>query len=236
MIGSTCRTRGSRPWLKQWAGLGLALLACGCQTPADKKGPFFSDSQRAEDDFDRAEDRPPSAKTLYAMSRILAAQGKDEQCEYVLVRVMKMQPNFMPPYVELAELHLRHRRVDQAVAVLLAALTIAPDDAVLHNDVGMCRMVQGNYAEALHEFTLAAATAPQDARYRANMAVALGVAGRYDESLALYQQIVPPSDAHHNLSVLCEARNDTDRADQERLLAGITGSADSGEPERPAAQ
>lgn len=231
MIDSTCSIGRPYPW--RCAGLGLAfcLLACGCKNLGAPAGPVYSDPQDTADAFDRASDQPPTAKTLYAMSKILAAQGKDPQCEYVLTRVIRMKPRFMRAYVELAELHLRHRRLDQAVAVLRGALAIDDDDAVLLNNLGMCRMVQGNYVDALQQFTLAAAAAPQDARYRANMAAALGVAGRYDESLALYQQIVPPADAHHNLSVLCEARNDSQRADQERLLAGITGSAGSNPPD-----
>lgn len=226
------RSNSSR-WLGTWAVVGWCVLVAGCQT-AEDKGPFYSDRQEELDSFDKAANQPPTAKTLYAMARILSVQGKDQQCNYVLTRVIGMQPRFLPAYVELAELHLRHRRVDRAVAVLKSALVVAPHDAVLHNDIGMCRMVQHNYSEALNEFTLAAAVAPQDARYRANMAASLGVAGRYDEALALYRQIVPPADAHYNLSVLCEARNDPDRADQERLLAGITGPTGLGEPDEPA--
>ena len=56
--------------------IGLALLAACNTTPSDV-------GEGAVDDFDVGGDRPPSVRTLHAMSRVLAAQGRDGQCELV---------------------------------------------------------------------------------------------------------------------------------------------------------
>jgi hypothetical protein len=48
---------------------------------------------------------------------------------------------------------------------------------------------------------------PENVKYRANMAVALGLMGRDEESLSLFNQILPEDQAKHNLSVLQEARS-----------------------------
>ena len=119
----------------------------------------------------------------------------------------------------LAELYLRADRPDSAIEVLKAGVAVAPEDAVLRNNLGMCRLMQGRYEEALDDFTAAAAGVPKDARARANMAVALGMLGRLDESLAVYLQLVPEADAHHTLAVLCDARKDWQRAEQEYAIA-----------------
>jgi Flp pilus assembly protein TadD len=119
----------------------------------------------------------------------------------------------------LSELYLRNDRPDSAVEVLKAGVAIAPEDAVLLNNLGMCRLMQARYEEALDHFTAAAAGVPKDVRARANMAVALGMLGRLDESLAIYQQLMSDSDAHYNLGVLCEARKDWTRAEQEYAIA-----------------
>jgi Flp pilus assembly protein TadD len=50
---------------------------------------------------------------------------------------------------------------------------------------------------------------PENAKYRANMAVALGLMGRYEESLSLFKQVLPKDQANHNLSVLREAEGTT---------------------------
>jgi len=83
---------------------------------------------------------------------------------------------------------------------------------------------------------MAAAAGPDNTRYRANVALALGMSGRYDECLAAYEQILHPADAHYNLAVICDSRNDTERAVAEyaralRLRApdGTTVSDESAE-------
>ena len=49
--------------------------------------------------------------------------------------------------------------------------------------------------------------------------MALGMLGRYEEALAVYEQVVLPARAHYNVAVLAEARNDTDRAEVEYAIA-----------------
>jgi Flp pilus assembly protein TadD len=87
------------------------------------------------------------------------------------------------------------------------------------NNLGMCWLMRGDYAKASEEFTRACGLAPQNARYRSNLAVALGMMGRYDESLALFAQVVPAGTAHYNLYVICQARKDPSRASREYALA-----------------
>src|SRR5204862_6779098 len=94
-------------------------------------------------------------------------------------------------------------------------LKISGKEPILHNDIGMCLVMKKNFAGALDRFTMAAAIAPHDARFRSNMAMAVGMLGRYEESLALYLQVLAPADAHFNLGVVCEARKDGPRAEQE---------------------
>jgi len=202
-----------------WRGFaGLALVGLvACQMPDKKAGSEDASSEPTNE-------REPSAETMYSMSRILSSRGKDSESEVVLTKLIADHPRFMPAYEDLSELYLRNHRTDSAVEVLKAGIAIAPEDAVLLNNLGMCRLMQGRYEEALESLTAAAAGVPKDARARANMAVALGMLGRYDEALAIYLQLVPEGDAHYNLAVLCEARKDMQRAGQEYAIAESLGS------------
>ena len=85
----------------------------------------------------------------------------------------------------------------------------------------MCYLLQGNYALAADEFARAAAIAPRDSRVIANQALAAGMLGNYDEALELYTRIMPPQDAHYNLAIVCEARDDHERAAMEHELAQL---------------
>jgi tetratricopeptide (TPR) repeat protein len=184
--------------------MGVALAGCFSATPPQQA-----------DEFRQSGDRPPSPRTLYSMARVLVAQGRDDQARYIVTRILHDQPDFIPAYCLMAEIQMRARHVDEAIETLSDGLKIAPREAVLQNDIGMCRVMKKQYLLALQQFTDATALTPGDSRYRGNMAMALGMLGRYEESLVLYTQIMPQADAHYNLGVLCEARQDTARATQE---------------------
>lgn len=185
--------------------------------------------------------RPPSAQTLYSLAKILAAQGKDAECQLVLVRCVTDHPNFMPAYCDLAELHVRNNQVGEAIVTLRTGLAVSPDDSVLMNNLGMCWLLRGDYQEALTQFTNAAAAANNDVRYRANMAAALGMLGRYDEAEALFGQILSQEDVKHNLAIIREARGegqasagDTPTAPQEPAVDGAEDQTLSVAPAIPA--
>lgn len=182
------------------------VLGCGAEAPKP------SYSSRNDSDFLAGANRPPTARTYYSMAKILATQGKDDQCRFILWRLINDYPDFLPAYCELAELHMRTGQLDLAKDTLQVAHLKSQKDPVILNNLGMCLLLKGEYHEALEAFTTAAGVNPNDARYRANMAVALGMMGRYDESLMLFKQLMPEADAHYNLGVLCEARNDADSA------------------------
>jgi len=59
---------------------------------------------------------------------------------------------------------------------------------------------------------MAAGTRPEYTKYRANMAVALGLIGREEESLALFSQVTSEDKANQNVAVLREARKMPEQA------------------------
>ena len=182
------------------------LFVCGCTESAssDTGADWVMDESDLK--FQLQSDNPPTAKTLCAMADILAAQGRDSECEYVLKRIIQDNPKFLPAYNSLAELQMRQGRTNAAIQTLRQALSVNPDDSVLLNNLGMCWIVRRDYENALKMFTKAAGLMPENTKYRANMAVALGMMGRDDEALSLFKHILPEDEANHNLSVLQEAR------------------------------
>lgn len=196
------------------AAAAMLVSLGGCQA----SNPSFSKDTSGEAEFAAGAGRSATAETLVSLAKILAAQGKDDACAEVLGQVTREYPRCLGAYCELAEVNMRHHRADDAVAALDAGLKISPGNPVLLNDLGMCRLLQQQYEPASQLFTQAAA-AGGDARSRANLAVALGMLGRYDEALSVYAQIVPAGQAHYNLALLCQARNDHARAHEEFLRA-----------------
>jgi Flp pilus assembly protein TadD len=193
----------------RWPGrvclLGLSVfLVCGCSSPSPSRSTARFDKPPAAAP---PRDLPPSAKTLYSMAEILAAQGKDKESEFVLRRCLQEHAHFTPAYNSLAELQMRQGRIHEAVDTLAAALKIRPRDPVLLNNLGMCLLLRKEYVRALECFTSAAGLVPENERYRGNMATALGLLGRQEESLALLQQILPRDKADYNAEVLRRAHD-----------------------------
>jgi Flp pilus assembly protein TadD len=200
------------------AVVSFAVLFTGCASEEKYDiSPEAVDESEAE--YGEGAHKPPSAKTLYSLSRVLAAQGRYKESGFVLARVIAEHPHYLPAYSELAELYIRDSRVDDAVRVLEGGLALVPDDPVLLNNLGMCHMLKQDYEKAAESFEGASKAMPQLPLYRANLAAAKGMAGEYDESFSLYQEVVSTGNAHYNLGVLCEAREDFDRAEEEFKLA-----------------
>jgi len=187
--------------------VGVFLTAGGCSRSAAARQEVTSSVDPAESEFQRGRGRRPTAKTLYAMADILAKQGKDSECELVLRSLIRDYPQFAPAYNSIAGLFVRTGRLNDAIRAIDDGLRIYPDDPVLLNNSGMCWLMRRDYEKALEMFTRAAGRMPETARYRANMAVALGLMGRDEESLALFKQLLSEDQANHNLTVLCEARS-----------------------------
>ncbi len=182
------------------------VVLCGCSQPGQSSSPNGPRFDKVQSEPETRPDEPPNAKTLYSMADILATQGKDAQCEFVLRRCVQEYPQFTPAYNSLAELQMRQGRVHEAVAVLSKALEDRPKDPVLLNNLGMCFLVRKEYDKALDQFTRAGGLVPESEKYRANMAIALGLLGRDEESLALLEQVLPADKARHNAEILRKAR------------------------------
>ena len=189
----------------------------GSQTrPVLSAGSNVNVSGEGDDSFEKGVNRPPTPKTLYSLAQILESQGKDDQAEPILRRIIADEPRFMPAYCDLAELQMRQRRIEDAYRTLSAGLKISRDEPILLNNRGMCQVLLKDYEGAYANFTRASALRPDDARYRSNLAMTLAMLGRYDESYSLYTLVMSPQDARHNVALLAESCGDTDRAEEIR--------------------
>jgi len=198
----------------------MALATAGCSGLGQKGQPSNPAARNLSAEEPRVgDDRPPTIRTRYAMARLMAAQGRDDESEAVFKQILAESPSFMPAYCDLAELQMRQQRLDDATRTLRAGLTIEPRNPVLYNNLGLCCMLRGDYQGALEMLTEAAANMPQNTRYRANLALALGMMGRYEEAFALEQQVLPLAAAHQNMAIIHAARGDRARAAEEQATA-----------------
>ena len=186
--------------------LNVLCIICfsGCSESASLSTNAYLDTMASKSDFGNRSEPIPTAKTLYAVAKILAIQGKDSECEGIKKRIIREYPDFLPVYNSLAQLQMRQGRTNEAIETIHAGLRVRPKDTVLLNNLGICWLVRMEYEKALEMFTEAAGIMPENVKYRANMAVALSLMGHYEQSLSLYKQMLREDQAIYNISVIKE--------------------------------
>jgi Flp pilus assembly protein TadD len=182
----------------------ICLSGCSESAKSEKNKNVTPDYSNLK--FDEVSKPEPTATTLYVIANILASQGKVIECEAVMKRIIQEYPEFFPVYNSLAELQLRQGRKKEAIHTMRSGLAFRPEDATLLNNIGMCQLICMEYESALEMFTKAAGVMPKNPKYRANMAATLSLMGHYEQSLALFSQVLSKEDADYNVNAIRKAK------------------------------
>ena len=197
----TNRLRSPRGVLVAAASLVLGAGLVGCQGSA-----------KQADGFGSGADRPPTPRTLHMMAKLINENGRFDQAEFVLSRIISDSPDYLPAYVELADLYIERGRFGDAIATLQGARTVAPNDPVIANNLGVLLLRDGAFADASEVFGDAVAQDPTEARYHANLAVSYAMQGEYQAAYAAWAAVLPPEEVFWNIGVVAEARGDSSTA------------------------
>ena len=133
-------------------------------------------------------DRAESWLNLGALEVRLGNHGRAET-DYQ--RAIRLQPSFIPSYVNLADLYREQGRDADGERVLRAALAIHPDGADLHHALGLLLVRQKRADQALDELATAAGQSPDNPRYVYVYAVALAGLGQQAKALTVLEQAQP---------------------------------------------
>ena len=201
------------------AGVLTGTAGCAKNKTASGDGKL-RDTSAADARFAEGANRAPTAATKYSFARILVGQGKDRDALYVLNRIVREHPKFLPAYNEIAGIYLRSDRVDDAIDALKEGLRYSPKDGVLLNNLGMCHLLQDENEAALRCFTAASDSNPSNPTYRANRATTLALLGRDKEAEREYRTVLGKNPTRENLEILSKARS------QNRPAAKISEAAE----------
>ena len=140
----------------------------------DRAAAEYETSQRYN--FDRTEARS-------ALGNFYARQGRFDEATAQLKSAIKLDPEFVPAYVNLADL-LRAQALDKdGVQVLRDGLKKSTGSAALHHALGLALIRQGSNAEALPELQRGARLAPSDARFAYVYAIGLHSTGKLQAAI-----------------------------------------------------
>jgi tetratricopeptide (TPR) repeat protein len=163
----------------------LADAAPAVALNADQRRVFEQAMQEYRDAQAFNADRAESWTNLGALEVRL---GNRERAEADYQRAIRAQPQFIPPYINLADLYRQQDREAEGERVLRRALAIPVDSGDAHYALGLLLIRQKRSDEALREFAKAVELSPEIPRYAYVYAVALDSLGQRAKALEVLAQ------------------------------------------------
>ena len=109
-------------------GFACMFFSGGCSESVSSGTTVDSTLSIPEHEFQKQTDHPPTSKTLFAIANILAAQGRDQECEFILKRIILENPRCLPAYNSLAELQMRQGKINAAIETIEDGFRIDSDN------------------------------------------------------------------------------------------------------------
>ena len=138
-------------------------------------------------------DRPEARA---ALGNFYARLGRVEEAQAQLRSALALEPDFVPAYVNLADLIRMQGREADAERTLHEGLRVAPESAALHHALGLSLIRQGESNAALIELQRAATIDAADPRFAYVYAVGLNSTGNSDGAIQVLDEAltVHPND------------------------------------------
>jgi len=155
------------------------------------------------------------------LGSLYAELGRRGEAEAALREAIRLDPQFVPAYVNLADVERSGAGGEAAAeATLRAGLRAVPKAAPLHHALGLSLVRQGRKADGLAALGRAAQLAPNDARFGYVHAVALHDTGRPREALRELERVMRkhPGDRDVLLALIAYRREAGDAAGADKLL------------------
>ncbi|MEE8478128.1 MAG: tetratricopeptide repeat protein, partial [Gemmatimonadales bacterium] len=116
------------------------------------------------------------------------ARGRPESAEAAYREAISVDVEWLPAYVNLADLFRAQGRDGEAVEVLRQALGEVDEAPAIRHALGLLLVRTGRMEEALVELQFAAEAAPNQVRFGYVYGVALSGADRTDEAVAVFEE------------------------------------------------
>ena len=198
------------------ASVPAAQMSAEQRAAFERAAGEYVDAQRYNGD--RAEARV-NLGTFYANRGDLAKAEEEIQA------AIRLEPSFLPAYVNLADLYRARNRDGDGERILRDGLKVAPKSALLHHGLGLALVRLKRTDDALVELARATALEPGNGRFAYVHAVALHSMGKVDAAIARLEKALLPHpmdrDILQALASFHEARGESAAAKKyaERLTA-----------------
>jgi Flp pilus assembly protein TadD len=146
--------------------------------------------------------QPSNLEALLESARDKIAANQGFYAVDLTQRAEALAPRDWRPVSLMAIALEQSNRESDALAAHQKALALAPDNPATLTNLGMYLAVHGDAARAEPLLRKAVAAPGASARERQNLALVLGLEGKFDEAERLARQDLPPDEVQNNLAYL----------------------------------
>lgn len=197
-------------------GLGLVLAAGGCthlgQSKRDDEVVHKAATYEAFANFKVqsafSPDVPPAQQ-----------QAAREEAKQGYLKAIETDKTYLPAYLGLARVQQACEDHAGAVVTFRAALQLAPKEAGLWHELGLCQCRQKSWADAIASLQKACELSPGNTQYQTTLGYTYGRAGKFQEGFQLLAQATGEAKAHYDMARLLKHMNHPTYAKQQAELA-----------------
>jgi tetratricopeptide (TPR) repeat protein len=135
-------------------------------------------------------DEAERARLHHDLAVALRRLGQDDAALEHLAACTDLQPNFLPAYRTLLELHRQRGELSAAIQAGQKASQLKPEEAAIWRDLGQLHVADGNAKAALQAFRRAVKEKPGDTESIAGVAEALSVLGQHEKARSICEKLV----------------------------------------------
>ncbi|MCF6312656.1 MAG: tetratricopeptide repeat protein [Verrucomicrobiales bacterium] len=114
--------------------------------------------------------------------------GQSKKAEAAYRDAIRIEPEAIPPRINLAEMLYQQGRIEESGKTFAAAITADPSNGVAHEALARYYIRSKQYEQGLAELKLAAQLMPEHASTQYFLGVALNSMGQFDEALPALQK------------------------------------------------
>jgi tetratricopeptide (TPR) repeat protein len=150
--------------------------------------------KQAVDAYEHALSRDPNFPPLHLrLGRMLLQAGESDRALALLARGTELDPENGSMWGARAEAHGEKEQWQESLVAYMRAVTLEPEDDVLHNNLGNTYQMLGLPDKALDHHLRALQLNPIDPRTLVNMGNAYRMLGQFEQALAAYSRAVRSS-------------------------------------------
>ena len=163
----------------------------------EAKGAENSDPLRLDNPSKKVE-----PEVFVANGQLWESTGDFSKAMESYTKALEKDANHVPALTGLARLHFRQGNLNDAVTYFNRAIVMKPNDAILHNDLGLTLSKLNNQPAAIASLQKALTLAPGTSRYANNLASVRYESGNPSAALSILMQNNKPAVAHFNMAYL----------------------------------